>query len=119
MLRGESYRNHQDLNRGFPDRADEGVQPSLPMTGNEEPEAQAIMKLAYSLPITGAASLHEGALVANFPWDGDKAHKKGYAASPDDATFQYLAKSYSQKHTRMAEQSDYPEVTNVRCYSKF
>lgn len=75
------------------------------MTGREEPEVKAVMNLAYSLPITGAASLHEGALVANYPWDGDKGHKKGYAATPDDATFQYLAKSYAQKHTRMGEQA--------------
>lgn len=80
------------------------------MTGTEEPEVQALMKLAYSLPITGAASLHEGALVANYPWDGDKDRRQGYSAapSPDDATFQHLAKSYAQKHTRMEQQTPYP-----------
>ena len=87
------------------------------MTGTEEPEVQAIMKLAYSLPITGAASLHEGALVANYPWDGDKEHRTGYSATPDDATFQHLARSYAQKHTRMAEQTPFPgsKASGVCC----
>jgi carboxypeptidase D len=89
------------------------------MTGSEEPEVQAMMKLAYSLPITGSASLHEGALVANYPWDGDKEKKQGYSAAPDDATFQYLAKSYAQRHPRMAKQTPYPGEVQVRHSSTF
>ena len=112
-----AYRNKKDLNRAFPDRSDTGVQPSLPMTGTEEPEVKAIMRLAYSLPITAAASLHEGALVANYPWDGDKERRTGYSASPDDATFQHLARSYAQKHARMADQTPFSGDTpsGVRC----
>jgi carboxypeptidase D len=109
-------RNGKDLNRGFPDRSDQGVPPSLPVTGLEEPEVQAVMRLAHSLPITAAASLHEGALVANFPWDGDAQRQPGYAAAPDDSTFVFLARTYAQAHTRMAAQTPFGKnpPTSVR-----
>lgn len=61
-------------------------------------------KLATALPLTGAASLHEGAIVAIIPWDGAKDRQPGYAGAPDDKTFRYLARTYANAHTRMAAQ---------------
>ncbi len=54
---------------------------------------------------TAGANLHEGAVVANYPFDGypDKALTlKGVKnPSPDDNAFVYLAKTYAKKHTWM------------------
>jgi carboxypeptidase D len=53
-----------------------------------------------------SANLHEGAYVANYPFDGylDHSHKltgKRHPA-PDDKAFQYFAKLYAKKHSFMA-----------------
>lgn len=102
MSRG--CRDGVDLNRAFPDRSDSNVQPSLPIDGSEPPEVLAVARLATSLPLTGAATLHEGAVVAVVPWDGDSARQRGYSAAPDDDTFTFLARTYADAHTRMAAQ---------------
>ncbi|KAF6251377.1 putative carboxypeptidase [Scenedesmus sp. NREL 46B-D3] len=46
---------------------------------------------ARTFHFTAAANLHEGATAA------------GYHASPDDATFRFLASAYAEKHTWMAD----------------
>lgn len=93
-----------DLNRALPDRSDPDSAPSLPTKGSEPPEILAMTKLATALPLAGAASLHEGAVVAIIPWDGAKNRQPGYAAAPDDETFKFLARTYAQANTRMAVQ---------------
>jgi carboxypeptidase D len=54
-----------------------------------------------------AAALHEGALVANYPWDGypDQSldQRNAKHATPDDATFVHLARVYAMAHTTMAK----------------
>ena len=53
----------------------------------------------------GSLAIHEGALVANYPFDGypDGSHetKRLKNPSPDDATFVYLAHTYAALHTTM------------------
>lgn len=93
-----------DLNRAFPDRSDQGSTPLLAMRGTEPAEVLAITHMASVLPLTGAASLHEGAVVAVIPWDGDAGRQPGYAAAPDDPTFRFLAQTYADAHPRMAAQ---------------
>eukprot|EP00892_Ulva_mutabilis_P002728 jgi/Ulvmu1/12456/UM009_0108.1 len=97
-----------DLNRAFPDRSEPNVLPSLPTDGTEPPEVLAITRLATSVPLTGAASLHEGAVVAVIPWDGDETRQRGFSAAPDNATFAYLAQTYADAHPRMAPQTPRP-----------
>eukprot|EP00887_Chlorella_sp_A99_P003980 scaffold11.g3980.t1 len=88
-----------DLNRDFPDR----FSPTgMARTGREQPETQAIMDWTLKVGFTASASMHEGALVANYPWDGTTNHTTLYMASPDDAAFRHLATVYARAHRRMA-----------------
>ena len=59
-----------------------------------------------ALRFVGALDLHEGALVANYPWDG---YKDGNTLlwnkanpSPDDVTFVHLAKRFASLHKTMS-----------------
>ncbi|CAN1235223.1 Carboxypeptidase SOL1 [Linum perenne] len=55
-----------DLNRDFPDQF-------FPLNDDllaRQPETTAIMKWLGEIHFTGSATLHGGALVANYPWDG-------------------------------------------------
>ncbi|CAF0728500.1 unnamed protein product, partial [Didymodactylos carnosus] len=50
-----------------------------------------------------SANLHNGDLVANYPYDDSELHVKTYSPSPDDPLFQQLAESYSYSHSKMAK----------------
>lgn len=45
--------------------------------------------------------------MANYPWDGTLDRQTHYAASPDDATFRYLARVYSKAHSNMASSREF------------
>ncbi|XP_062098712.1 carboxypeptidase SOL1-like isoform X2 [Humulus lupulus] len=67
-LRQRGNANNVDLNRNFPDQF---------FSMNEdasarEPETRAIMEWSSQIHFTASASLHGGALVANYPWDGSQ-----------------------------------------------
>lgn len=99
---GRSNANGVDLNRNFPDQygvtADNAV---------AEPETAAVMRWTKSIPFVLSANLHNGALVANYPYD-DRASdvqtingrqgSNGKEANPseDDAMFVHLAQTYSK-----------------------
>ena len=52
-----------------------------------------------SVPLSGAL---QGALVANYPWDGTNDESTRYEACPDDAAFKHLASVYASNHQTMA-----------------
>ena len=55
----------------------------------------------------------QGAVVANYPWDGLTDPNSTYSASPDDATFRYLAKVYAAAHADMHDSKEFAEgITN-------
>ncbi|KAK0056409.1 carboxypeptidase D [Biomphalaria pfeifferi] len=97
-LTGRANKNNVDLNRNFPDQ----FWPS----GNLQKETLAVMNwITNAMPnFVLSANLHGGSLVANYPYD-DHQYKDisagVYSASPDDATFKALAKSYSYSHPTM------------------
>ncbi|XP_031743069.1 carboxypeptidase SOL1 isoform X3 [Cucumis sativus] len=65
-LRRRNNANNVDLNRDFPDQF-------FVINDDEydrQPETKAIMKWMRERHFTASASLHGGALVANYPWDG-------------------------------------------------
>ncbi|CAH9128761.1 unnamed protein product [Cuscuta epithymum] len=101
--------NNIDLNRDFPDQF-------FPMNddlGSRQPETKAIMSWMEEVHFTASASLHGGALVANFPWDGTQDKKKYYFACPDDETFKYMANLYSHYHHNMSLSQEFPKgITN-------
>ena len=91
---GRYNANFYDLNRNFPDRF-HGTRFPL------QPETLAIIKWLELYPFVLSANLHNGALVAIYPFDNSASGWSVYTASPDDDIFQQLAKSYSFAHPTM------------------
>ena len=65
-LRRRNNANRVDLNRAFPDQFNATTADSTSL----EPEVKAVMEWSRSHAFVASASFHEGALVANYPWDG-------------------------------------------------
>ncbi|KAK8940068.1 hypothetical protein KSP40_PGU017872 [Platanthera guangdongensis] len=104
-MRKRGNENNVDLNRDFPDQ----FYPIKDVVGQQQPETKAIMKWVEERKFTASASLHGGALVANYPWDGaqDGSSRKEYFACPDDKTFSYLASVYSRSHYNMSSSKEF------------
>ncbi|GAV90329.1 Peptidase_M14 domain-containing protein [Cephalotus follicularis] len=96
-LRRRGNANNIDLNRDFPDQ----FFPVNDDVGARQPETRAIMSWLRKIQFTASASLHGGALVANYPWDGTEDKRRNYYACPDDQTFRYMASVYSRSHRNM------------------
>lgn len=61
-----------------------------------EPETKAVMDWTLSEPFVLSANLHNGALVANYPYDDNPTEASTQEnLSPDDKIFKYLAHSYA------------------------
>lgn len=108
-LKRRGNANNVDLNRDFPDQffAVNNVEDA------RQPETRAIMRWLRRIKFTASASLHGGALVANYPWDGTQNKRKEYYACPDDKTFQFLASVYSRSHYNMSLSQEFPGgITN-------
>ena len=93
-LTGRRNANNYDLNRNFPDRFGRGTQPI-------QPETRAVMDWIADYPFVLSANLHNGALVANYPYDNTRNQLSVYSESPDDDIFRQLAKAYSFSHASM------------------
>lgn len=93
---GRTNGHSVDLNRNFPDR--NGPLRTQP---KREPETLAVMEWIKEYPFVLSANLHNGALVANYPYDNSKNGRSHYTASPDDDIFIQLALAYSKAHTTM------------------
>lgn len=101
--------NGIDLNRNFPDPFEPGASPTPfdPWSqAGRQPETRAIMTWSAGRPVnfTLSANFHGGDLVASYPYDGrpDGSHVAAYSASPDDATFRALARTYALASPTMA-----------------
>ncbi|KAI8486149.1 hypothetical protein Bbelb_360490 [Branchiostoma belcheri] len=106
-----------DLNRNFPAlntiayRSEQHGGPThhIPIPdsywkGNVAPETEAVIKWIKRHPFVLSANLHDGALLANYPYDQSKDGSwQSYARSPDDAIFRQLASAYADAHRTMAE----------------
>ncbi|KAI7757424.1 hypothetical protein M8C21_016060 [Ambrosia artemisiifolia] len=108
-LRSRGNANNVDLNRDFPDQFFQ-MNDDL---GERQPETKAIMNWIKKIRFTASASLHGGALVANYPWDGTQDKSKNYYACPDDEAFRYMAKLYSGSHYNMSQSREFKAgITN-------
>jgi carboxypeptidase D len=102
-----------DLNRDFPDQY-------IPAPARRlQPETLAIVGMSNnSSPFALCASLHGGALVANYPWDStDDIRRNGrsgvYAAAPDDVVLRAIAQTYANSHRTMHDSKEFPGgITN-------
>ncbi|WVZ82597.1 hypothetical protein U9M48_029846 [Paspalum notatum var. saurae] len=97
-LRWRGNANNIDLNRDFPDQFF-SVNNDV---NHRQPETKAIMDWVKQEHFTASASLHGGALVANYPWDGTRDTGKRYYGCPDDKIFKHMASVYSQSHYNMS-----------------
>ncbi|XP_068648213.1 carboxypeptidase SOL1-like isoform X2 [Aristolochia californica] len=102
-LRQRGNANNVDLNRDFPDQ----FFPNNDDVDFQQPETKAIMNWLKKRHFTASASLHGGALVANYPWDGSPDRRKQNYACPDDKTFQYMASVYSSSHYNMSQSEEF------------
>ena len=93
-VKGRYNSNGVDLNRNFPDRF--GLNPV-----KRAPETLAIMQWLEEYPFVLSANLHNGALVANYPYDSNVNDQSVYTASPDDDIFRQLVLTYSFAHPTM------------------
>ncbi|KAL3504584.1 hypothetical protein ACH5RR_034425 [Cinchona calisaya] len=109
QLKRRGNANNVDLNRDFPDQFFHMNDDP----GNRQPETIAIMSWLEKIHFTASATLHGGALVANYPWDGTTDEKKYYYACPDDKTFRFMASLYSNSHHNMSLSKEFPGgITN-------
>jgi hypothetical protein len=120
-LTGRANANDVDLNRDFPDLDNvfyELEKMKVPKFDHlmelftedqqRQPETLAVGQWILSLPFVLSANLHEGDLVANYPFDSTtKEGETQYSASPDDGTFRWLAQSYASNHAHMGK-NDHP-----------
>mmetsp|Transcript_6007 Transcript_6007/g.15215 ORF Transcript_6007/g.15215 Transcript_6007/m.15215 type:complete len:535 (+) Transcript_6007:119-1723(+) len=99
--------NHdkKDLNRDFPDPIHKmnfrGWARDLPPSGKECAETLAVMSWTTAHRFVASVSMHEGAVVANYPWDGSLDRKTHYSACPDDLAFKHLAHVYASNNPGM------------------
>ena len=98
--------NGKDLNRDWPDQYNEVSMPDLLDT--RQPETASIMKWSKLINATAALNFHEGAVVANYPWDAKAGSKRSvYAEAPDDTTFKRLASAYANGHPTMHKSKEF------------
>ncbi|XP_050292877.1 carboxypeptidase D [Anthonomus grandis grandis] len=97
---GRNNAENFDLNRNFPDQYGTNS-----LNRFLEPETQLVMRWISSEPFVLSANLHNGALVANYPYDDDPPNgpKNIENLSPDDKVFKHLASVYSKAHRTMHE----------------
>ena len=93
---GRANANNIDLNRNFPDRFGR-------TNKNRASETQAVMNWIKNYPFVLSANLHNGALVANYPYDNSENGRSVYTISPDDITFRQLALAYSMSNPVMKQ----------------
>lgn len=126
-MTGRANANGVDLNRNFPDLDNmyyfmdehrlpyfdhlfelfDGIQSEQEQ--QFEPEVLAVGRWILTWPFVVSANLHEGDLVANYPFDeGREPNLSAYSKSPDDNTFRYLAETYAKNHAHMAKNDHAP-----------
>lgn len=96
-----------DLNRNFPDRFGWS-------TGTEQPETAAMKAWSKARNFVLSFNLHGGDVVANYPYDGNQAHRSGvYTATDDDSVFRFIASTYADRHPVMRASQEFPGgITN-------
>jgi len=103
--RSRENANGADLNRDFPDHYTNPPFTS-PAGTTHQPETVAVIKWSTSMHFVSSLALHQGALVANYPWDSTRNGNTAYSASPDDKTFRFLASTYADARPGMTGSSN-------------
>ena len=89
-----------DLNRNFPTKNDL-EKPLSEIFRGKEPETRSVMRWILENPFVLSANFHDGAVVANYPFD-DSALPSGIPSlTPDNELFKHLATLYASNHEDM------------------
>jgi len=111
---GRQNANSVDLNRDFPSW-DNLLDSKDQLMKNREPETAAVIDWVFSQPFVTSINFHDGAVVANYPYDDSstpKIKRGTYSATPDDATFISLATLYATNHVNMYQGVGLCEIDN-------
>ncbi len=101
--------NGIDLNRNFPDPF---TSPNNTTAGREM-ETAAIMNWRFGHHFSLGANFHTGALVVNYPFDGNPNGQSVFTPSPDEDMFVALSEQYSQHNGPMwASPTFFHGITN-------
>jgi len=102
-----SNANYKDLNRNFPDQFKRSVVV-------RQAETQAMIDWSSSRYFTLSANFHGGAVVANYPYDGNAEERSGrYSSCPDDDVFRHLALTYATHNPTMSASREFTNgITN-------
>ncbi|XP_071821191.1 carboxypeptidase D-like [Apostichopus japonicus] len=115
---GRNNANDIDLNRNFPDlisifyenERNNGANHHIETPNMDnlevEPEVAAVIRWIHEYPFVLSANLHEGEIVANYPFDTSRNHRNYYTASPDDELFRHLASTYADNHATMKDRKN-------------
>lgn len=98
-----------DLNRNFPDQFSVDLHQQ-----RRAVEVEHMMRWSRERSFVLSANFHGGAIVANYPWDGNRDHRSGkYSATPDDRIFRALALSYAIHNRDMVQSKRFRDgITN-------
>ena len=113
LFGGSSQRENahgKDLNRAFPTWKDLGKTRDE-LKADREPEVKAAIDLILDHPFVLSINFHDGAVVANYPWDERNTkpwersavfrEDEGAQYTPDNKEFVSLAKLYARHHDNM------------------
>ena len=101
---GRQNNNGVDLNRNFPtwDNLTK-TRSQLLSPAEREPETRALIRWILDNPFVLSANLHDGSVVANYPYDDSKGENHQPSLTRDDDVFKDLALTYSTNHGNMAQ----------------
>ena len=99
---GRHNSNGVDLNRNFPNWNQKN-RPEERLFRNRAPETRAVMRWILDNPFVLSINFHDGAVVANYPYDDRRGGGFGSSESPtpDNKVFKFLARTYAQNHANM------------------
>jgi len=97
---GRHNGNNVDLNRAFPSWDDLALSKEELMN-RSQPEVSAVIDWVFNQPFVLSANFHDGAVVANYPFDDSHEGNGIKSLTPDDSTFVSLSKLYASKHRTM------------------
>ncbi|XP_041480963.1 carboxypeptidase E-like [Lytechinus variegatus] len=115
---GRTNANGEDLNRNFPNLNNMAYESErlggqnhhfIPLKSDLlklQPETANLLRWISDYPFVLSANLHEGEMVANYPYDTSRSRRSFYTASPDDAVFKHLAETYATKHAFMSTRTE-------------